>query len=143
LHGNAPFYGVQAKGAIMKIRASAEDYLEAIYVLRKKNGKVRSVDVANHMGFAKPTISIKMKQFYEHGYVTFDAEKCLHLTQKGEEIATRIHERHMLLVKILTAIGVDEEQALEDACKIEHSISEKTFSCLKTFYESGAYSQKR
>jgi len=122
----------------MKIQASAEDYLESIFVLRKKNGKVRSVDVAKHMGFAKPTISIKMKQFQEHGYVTFDAEKCLHLTKKGEEIAARIHERHELLINILMAIGVDEKQALEDACKIEHSISEKTFACLKAFYESGA-----
>ncbi|MDR0273462.1 MAG: metal-dependent transcriptional regulator [Clostridiales bacterium] len=119
----------------MKIQASAEDYLETILVIEKKQGKVRSVDIANHMGFAKPTISIKMKQFRDNGYITFDAERNIHLTEKGAEIASRIHERHKLLVKILTAIGVDENQALEDACKIEHNISEETFNCIKNFYE--------
>lgn len=119
----------------MKIQASAEDYLEVIYVLSKKQGKVRSIDIANHMNFAKPTISIKMKQFRENGYITFDAERNIHLTEKGEEIAIRINERHTLLTKVLTVIGVDEKQALEDACKIEHNISETTFECVKAFYE--------
>jgi len=120
----------------MKILASAEDYLEAILVLQKKQGKVRSVDIANHMNFAKPTISIQMKQFRDNGYITFDVERNIHLTEKGEEIATRIHERHMLLVKVLMAIGVEEEQALEDACKIEHNISEMTFECIQKFYDN-------
>ncbi|MCL1863815.1 MAG: metal-dependent transcriptional regulator [Defluviitaleaceae bacterium] len=115
----------------MKIRASSEDYLEAILVLHEKHGKVRSIDIANHMGFAKPTISIKMKKFRDNGYIIIEDDKSIILTEKGAEIATRIHERHTVLVKILMAIGVDEEQAREDACKIEHSISQKTFECIK------------
>ena len=119
----------------MKIQASAEDYLEAILVLNEKNGKVRSIDLANHMKFAKPTISIAIKQFRDNGYVTLDNDRNIHLTEKGAEIANRIHERHMLLSQVLMAIGVDEETAYEDACKVEHNISEKTFECIKTFFE--------
>ncbi|MCL2199248.1 MAG: metal-dependent transcriptional regulator [Defluviitaleaceae bacterium] len=115
----------------MKIRASSEDYLETILVLQEKLGKVRSIDIANHMGFAKPTISIKMKKFHDNGYITIGKDKSICLTEKGMEIAANIHERHTVLVKVLMAIGVDEEQAREDACKIEHSISEKTFECIK------------
>ncbi|MCL2286546.1 MAG: metal-dependent transcriptional regulator [Firmicutes bacterium] len=119
----------------MKIQASAEDYLETIYVLTKQNGKVRSVDIANHMGFSKPTISIIMKQFRDNGYITLDSSRNIHLTEKGTKIAQGIHERHMLLSNILIAIGVDKETAIADACKIEHNISEKTFECIKAFYE--------
>jgi len=117
----------------MKIQASAEDYLEAILVLTKQNGKVRSVDIANHLQFSKPTISIIMKQFRDNGYVTFDEERCIHLTEKGEEIATRIHERHNLLAEVLMAIGVDRDTAYADACKIEHVISDKTFECIRAY----------
>ena len=119
----------------MKIQASAEDYLEAILVLEQQLGRVRSVDVANHMNFAKPTISIIMRQFRDNGYVTFDHERNIHLTEKGLEIAKRIHERHTLLANVLIAIGVDEKTAYEDACKIEHNLSEVTFKCIKEFYE--------
>jgi len=119
----------------MKIKASAEDYLEAILVLTRKNGRVRSVDIAHHMQFARPTISIIMKQFRDNGYVTFDEERCIHLTDKGAEIANRIHERHTLLSNVLMAIGVDSETAFNDACKIEHNLSETTFECIKAFYE--------
>lgn len=115
----------------MKIQASSEDYLEAILVLQEKLGKVRSIDIANHMSFAKPTISIKMKKFHANGYVNIGEDKTISLTEKGMEIATNIHERHTVLVKVLMAIGVDEDQALEDACKIEHNISEQTFECIK------------
>jgi Mn-dependent DtxR family transcriptional regulator len=118
----------------MEIRAAAEDYLETIYEQKKKNGRVRSIDIANHMNFSKPTISIQMKRFCENGYVTFDDSRNIHLTEKGSEIARRIHERHTLLSDVLIAIGVNEKQAYEDACKIEHSISETTFECIKEFY---------
>ena len=120
----------------MKIQASAEDYLEAVLMLGQKLGKVRSVDVANHMNFSKPTISIVMRQFRDNGYVTFDQERNIHLTEKGLDIAKRIHERHNILARVLMAIGVDEETAYDDACKIEHNISEKTFECIKIFYEN-------
>lgn len=115
----------------MKIQASAEDYLEAILVLSRTNGKVRAVDIANHMGFAKPTISIIMKQFRDNGYITLDNERNIHLTEKGAEIANDIHERHVVLTNMLIAIGVDEAIAREEACKIEHVISDKTFECIK------------
>ena len=120
----------------MTIKASAEDYLEAILVLTQKHGKVKSIDIVKYMNFAKPTISIQMKQFRDNGYIFVDSDKYIHLTEKGEEIARRIHERHVILSKILMAIGVDEKMAYEDACKIEHSISNETFECIKTFYEN-------
>jgi len=118
----------------MEIRASAEDYLETILVLKQKKGKVRSIDIVNHMHFSKPTISIKMKQFRDNGYITIDDERCIHLTEKGEAIASRIHERHTILTKVLIAIGVEAQQAYDDACKVEHNISDETFGCIKAFY---------
>jgi len=120
----------------MIIKASAEDYLETILVLREKHGKVKSIDIAKHMGFAKPTISIQMKQFRDNGYITQDANKNIALTEKGETIARRIHERHVVLSQLLMMMGVAEQQAFDDACKIEHSVSEETFTCIKNFYES-------
>ena len=119
----------------MKIKASAEDYLETIFVLSKELGNVRAVDIANQLGFSKPTISIKMKQFKDNGYITIDENRHIHLTQKGLDIALSIHERHHLIANILMSIGVDADTAVEDACKIEHHLSEQTFDCLKAFYE--------
>ena len=119
----------------MKIQASAEDYLEAIWVLTQNEQKVRATDLAAHMGFAKPTISIIVKKFKDNGYITIEDERYITLTEKGAEIAIRIHERHTILSKILMAIGVDEDIAYADACKIEHNISETTFECIKNFYE--------
>ncbi|MCL2224489.1 MAG: metal-dependent transcriptional regulator [Defluviitaleaceae bacterium] len=119
----------------MEIRASAEDYLETILVLTNKNGKVRSIDLANEMNFSKPTISVQMKKFCENGYITFDENRNIYLTEKGSEIANRIHKRHTLLADVLMAIGVDEKQAYEDACKVEHNISEKTYECIKAFHD--------
>ena len=118
----------------MKIQASAEDYLEAIWVLTQKLGRVRSIDLATHMGYSKPTISVIVKKFREGGYLTIQDERYLTLTDKGKEIATRIHDRHTLLTQVLIAIGVNEKQAYEDACKIEHAISEETFGCVKRYY---------
>jgi Mn-dependent DtxR family transcriptional regulator len=119
----------------MKIKASAEDYLEAIWVLTERHGKVRSTDLAAHMGFSKPTISIIVRKFRDNGYLTFDDDRNIHLTRKGAEIARRIHERHSLLTKVLVAVGVTEKQAYEDACKIEHAISDETYGYIKSYYE--------
>ena len=119
----------------MKIQASAEDYLESILMLTQKKGHVRSVDIAQHMGFSKPTISIIMKQFKENGYIEIDHERNITLTPKGSSIATRTYERHMLFAKFLMDIGVDEETAFADACKIEHNISEASFERFKDFYK--------
>jgi len=119
----------------MKIQASAEDYLESILVLTQKNDKVRSVDIAQHMGFSKPTISIIMKQFRENGYITIAPDRTISLTEKGAGIATRTYERHMLFARFLISIGVSEEVAYADACKIEHGMSEESFERFKTFCE--------
>jgi len=118
----------------MIIQASAENYLEAILVLSKKKSNVRAVDIAQHMNFSKPTISIAMKQFRENGYIDIDSNRHITLTEKGAEIATRTHERHNLIASLLIKIGVDEETAFADACKIEHCISEESFNCLKAYY---------
>ena len=110
----------------MKIQESAEDYLEAILAIREKKGTVRSIDVAHHLNYSKP-----MSLLRENGYVSMDRDGLLTLTDAGMEIASRIYERHRLLTEWLTALGVSPEVAAEDACRIEHDISEETFSRLK------------
>ena len=115
----------------MNIHESAENYLEAIYVLNEQNGQVRSIDIARHMNFSKPTISIAMRQFREDGYITVDDNGLISLTEKGLEVANRVYMRHQLLTDALLALGVSEETAEADACKIEHDISEETLECIK------------
>ena len=115
----------------MKIQESAENYLEAILVLMQKNGQVRSIDVAHYTGFSKPSISRAMGLLRENGYITMDKDGFINLTEAGMEVASRIYERHRLLTQWLTALGVSPETAAEDACRIEHDISEETFLRLK------------
>lgn len=115
----------------MKVQESAEDYLEAILVLREQKGTVRSIDVVHHMGYSKPSVSRAMGLLRENGYVKADADGLLTLTAAGEEIAARIYERHRLLTQWLVALGVSPEVAAEDACRVEHDISEETFEKLK------------
>ena len=114
----------------MQIHQSAEDYLETILVLREHKGLVRSIDVANKMGYAKASVSIAMKKLREAGYVEMDAEGFLTLTAAGQEIADRVYTRHKLLTAFFIRLGVSEEVAAADACRIEHDISEETFQCL-------------
>ncbi len=118
----------------MQIRESGEDYLEAILMIHKRNGNVRSIDICNELGFSKPTVSVAMKNFRENGYITMDDDYLITLTEKGREIAEKVYERHIVISKFLMAIGVDEKTALEDSCKIEHDLSEKTFQCMKEHY---------
>ncbi len=120
----------------MKIHESAENYLETIYVLNEQNGQVRSIDIARHMNFSKPTISIAMRQFREDGYITVDDNGLISLTDKGLEIANRVYKRHQLLTDALVSIGVSEETADADACKIEHDISEETLECIQRYMET-------
>ena len=110
---------------------STENYLETIYILLQRMKSVRSIDVCNEMGYSKPTISVVMKQFREKGYVEVDGGGHITLTPSGLEIAQRIYERHVVLSELLMMLGVGRETALADACKIEHDISEETFSCIK------------
>ncbi|MBQ7075980.1 MAG: metal-dependent transcriptional regulator [Clostridia bacterium] len=117
----------------MKIQESAENYLETILVLNKNNGKVRAIDIVNELGFSKPSVSVAMKQFRENGYINVDQDGYITLTSQGEKIAKDTYNRHLLIINFLTHIGVSEEIATKDACRIEHVISEETFKKLKEY----------
>lgn len=119
----------------MQTQETAEMYLETILMLKNRNGEVRSIDIAREMGYSKPTISIKMKQFREEGYISVDENGYITLEKKGLEIAEKIYERHQVLSKLLMALGIDEKTATDDACKIEHDISPATFEALKAYHE--------
>ena len=115
----------------MHIHESAEDYLEAILRLRETKGPVRSVDIAQLLGVTKPSVSFAMKKLRENEFIRMDEENLITLTEKGEEIAMRVYDRHKTIMSFLTRIGVEEAVAREDACKIEHDISEETFEALR------------
>ncbi|MBO5060820.1 MAG: metal-dependent transcriptional regulator [Clostridia bacterium] len=117
----------------MIIKESAENYLEAILMIKNQKGYVRSIDVANELNFTKPSVSVAMKHFREDGYITIDKDGNISLTEKGLAIANRVYERHQVIAKALIALGVDEEIAYEDSCKIEHDISDQTFEKIKDF----------
>ena len=114
-----------------EIRASAEDYLETILILHNKKGYVRSIDIANEMGFSKPSVSVAMKNLREKECVSVDREGLITLLPKGMEIATRIYERHTVLSALLESLGVPPEIAADDACRIEHVISAESFEAIK------------
>ena len=120
----------------MRIHESAENYLETILVLKKRNGFVRSIDIAHELSFTKPSVSVAMKSFRNEGYITVDESGGISLTEKGEAIATRVYERHLIITKALLVLGVDEETAAHDSCKIEHVLSDVTFEKLKEFVTS-------
>lgn len=115
----------------MNIHESAENYLEAILALSEQRGAVRSIDVATRLGFSKPSVSRAMSLLRENGYVLMDESGFLTLTDAGMEIAARIYERHKLLTKWLIRLGVPEDIAAGDACKIEHDLSPETFEAIK------------
>lgn len=119
----------------MIIKESAENYLETIYSLIKKNGSVRSIDIANELGFSKPSISVAMKGFREDGYVCVDKEGKITLTEKGLEVAERVYERHQVIARALMALGVSERTAYEDSCKLEHDLSNESFEKIKEHFE--------
>ena len=115
----------------MKIQKSSEDYLEAMLMLKEKHGYIRSVDIASQLGVTKPSVSYATKRLRENGYITTDADGLISLTASGMEIAARIYERHKLLTQLLISLGVSEETAREDACKIEHDLSIETFDAIR------------
>ena len=115
----------------MNIHESAEDYLEAILILRERQGTVRSIDVVHQLALTKPSVSVAMKRFRENGYLQMDADGSITLLPPGEEIAQRIYDRHKLLTRLLMGLGVSEDTAAADACKIEHDLSDETFEKLK------------
>lgn len=115
----------------MQIHESAENYLETILMIQKEKGSVRSVDVARHLEFSKPSVSRAMSLLKTNGYILMDPDGQLHLTDIGLEIAERIYERHCLISQWLEKLGVDSETAANDACRIEHDISKVTFEKIK------------
>ena len=119
----------------MNIYESAEDYLERILILQERNKEVRSIDIAHDMGFSKPSISVAMKKLKEAGLINIDKNGFITLTKEGHVIADKVYEKHCVLTKVLTSIGVSEEQAEKDACKVEHVISEETFDAIKGHIE--------
>ncbi|MCH5278872.1 MAG: metal-dependent transcriptional regulator [Christensenellaceae bacterium] len=114
----------------MKIQKSSEDYLETMLMMQERNGFIRSVDVAEHLGVTKPSVSYATKRLRENGYITMDSDGLISLTPSGLEIAERMYERHKMLTAFLIHIGVNEATAREDACKIEHDISAETFEAI-------------
>ena len=119
----------------MKIYESAEDYLERSLMLCLKNGMVRSIDIVRDLDYSKPSVSVALKQLENNGFITRDSSGSIYLTSDGMEIAASIYERHSLLGKLFMMLGVSEETAMADACKIEHDISAETFECIKKHYE--------
>lgn len=115
----------------MKTNESAENYLETILILSKKLPVVRSVDIANELGFKKPSVSIAMKNLREKNYITVMEQGYIFLTDSGREIAEMIYERHEFLTAWLASMGVDEKIAAEDACRIEHVVSKESFEAIK------------
>ena len=116
----------------MSLHESAEMYLETIYSLSKVNSTVRSIDVAEALGYSRPSVSRAVGLLKNDGYLTMDQDGFLALTEKGTEAAEKIYERHTILTAALMALGVDKETAAEDACKIEHDISDRSFDAIKT-----------
>ena len=125
----------------MALHESAEMYLETIYVLSQQSSTVRSVDVAEHMGYSKPSVSRAVGLLKQGGYLVTDKEGFLSLTEQGLQVAQTIFERHTLLSSVLIALGVSEATAMEDACKIEHVLSEETFEALKRHAQQVGHSE--
>ena len=116
---------------MMTIHKSAEDYLEAMLMLKEKRGYIRSIDVAEMLGVTKPSVSYATKRLRENGYISLDSAGMIQLMEPGLEIAERVYERHRLLTELFIGLGVSPETAREDACKIEHDLSAETFDAIR------------
>lgn len=116
----------------MKLLESSEDYLERILILNERNTKpIRSIDIVEDMNFSKPSVSIAMKKLRENGYILIDEKGYITLTEIGLEAAEKTYERHLVLSELFMKLGVDEDTALKDACRIEHDLSDETFNAIK------------
>ena len=120
----------------MHIQESGEMYLESIYILRQKNGHVRAVDVSEYMGYSKPSVSRAMSLLKSGGYITVESDGSITLTEEGLTVAEKIYGRHNILTQLLVRLGVDEQTAAEDACKMEHAISDASMAAICKFIES-------
>lgn len=119
----------------MKLYESSEDYLEQILMLTNKKGAIRSIDIVESMSFSKPSVSVAMKKLRENGYIDVDSKGYITLTKLGEEVANKTYEKHLVLSLFFEKIGVSEENALKDACRVEHDLSDETFEALKKHIE--------
>ena len=125
----------------MVIHESAEDYLESILVLQQRRGQVRSIDIVNEL-IPKPVPAFAMKKSWENGYISMDADGFITLNESGLEVASRVYGRHKTLSKLFVLLGVTPEVASEDACKVEHDLSEETFRCIQQYLEKMMEEQK-
>ena len=119
----------------MRILKSSEDYLETMLMMQERHGYIRSIDIAAELGVSKPSVSYATKRLRENGYILMDKDGLISLTPKGLEIAERIYDRHKRLTAFFVCLGVDEVIAREDACKVEHDLSEPTYEAMKRFLE--------
>ena len=119
----------------MQIHQSAEDYLETILMLTQRMGRVRSIDVVNELGFTKASVSIAMKKLRENGYISMAPDGAITLNDSGLEIASRVYTRHKVLTELFVRLGVSGEQAAEDACRVEHDLSQETFARIQEFVQ--------
>lgn len=117
----------------MVIHESAEDYLESILILQEQYGQVRSIDIVNRLGYSKPSVSIAMKKLRENGYISMAGDGTITLSDSGMEIASRVYQRHRVITELFTLLGVDRQQAAEDACRVEHDLSQETFDRIREF----------
>ena len=120
----------------MEIHESEENYLETILVLSLKGSHVRSIDIVNELEYSKPSVSVAMKNLRSKGYIVKDDDGYITLTDKGQKIADTIYERHVVITDWLIFLGVDKKTAVKDACKMEHALSEKSFSAIKKYTEN-------
>ena len=124
------------EAAAVVIHASAEDYLESILILQERCGIVRSIDIVNELGYSKPSISVAMKKLRENGYISMAPDGSITLNESGLEIANRVYGRHKTITRLFQLMGVPEALAAEDACKVEHDLSEETFQKIRQFLET-------
>jgi len=126
----------KGEGKHLIIHESAEDYLESILVLQEQLGQVRSIDIVNRLGYSKPSISIAMKKLRENGYISMAPDGTITLNESGHAIASKIYNRHKTITRFFVQLGVSEEQASIDACKVEHDLSQETFQRIYEFVNS-------
>lgn len=119
----------------MKTNQSAEDYLEAILVIRERNGNARSIDVAHELNVSKPSVSVAMKKLKEKDLIEIDENGLITFSMEGDKLARKVYDKHKLLTKVLVMIGLKDDEAAEEACMIEHVISDKTYKCIDAYYK--------
>ena len=134
-------YLLKVEKSDMNIRKSAEDYLETMLMLKEEKGYIRSIDIAHHMGVTKPSVSYATKNLRENGYISMDKDGLISLTETGMEIAQKMYGRHKILTEFLVRLGVDRTIAEEDACKIEHDLSEESFRAICNHAATGKLSE--